>query len=84
MAARPRSRPSLDHRLYGSRTVDVPAWLNWWLGGLPHHSVHHAFPALPSEALPLATERVEAVLCRHGWPPLPRVKGYREALALLG
>jgi fatty acid desaturase len=71
-------------QLYGSRTVVVPVWMSWWLGGLPHHSVHHAFPTLPTDALPLATERVEAVLRRHGWPPLPRSNGYGEALALLG
>ena len=65
-------------------TVAVPAWLSELLGGLPHHSVHHAFPALPTAALPEATERVEAVLRAYGYPPLPRCKGYGEAFQLLG
>lgn len=79
----PQPHPLLT-QLYSSRTVAVPAWLNALLGGLPHHSVHHAFPGLPSTALPAATARVEAVLQRHGRPPLPRCQGYIEALKLLG
>lgn len=80
---RPQHHPLLT-QLYSSRTVDVPAWLSELLGGLPHHSVHHAFPALPAAALPEATERVEAVLRSHGYPPLPRCEGYGEAFQLLG
>ena len=79
----PQGHPLLT-QLYSSRTVDVPAWLSELLGGLPHHSVHHAFPALPTAALPGATERVEAVLRAHGYPPLPRCSGYGEAFQLLG
>jgi fatty acid desaturase len=80
---RPQAHPLLT-QLYSSRTVDVPAWLNELLGGLPHHSVHHAFPALSTAALPEATERVEAVLQAHGYSPLPRCQGYDQALKLLG
>ena len=80
---RPQSHPLLT-QLYSSRTVDVPAWVNELLGGLPHHSVHHAFPALSAAALPAATERVETVLRAHGYPPLPRCQGYGQALKLLG
>ncbi len=80
---RPQGHPLLT-QLYSSRTVAVPAWLNELLGGLPHHSVHHAFPALPTAALPEATARVEAVLRSHGYPPLPRCEGYGEAFQLLG
>ena len=80
---RPQSHPLLT-QLYSSRTVDVPAWVNELLGGLPHHSVHHAFPALTTAALPTATERVERVLRAHGYSPLPRCQGYGQALKLLG
>lgn len=80
---RPQPHPLLT-QLYSSRTVAAPGWLNAVLGGLPHHSVHHAFPGLPTTALPVATSRVEAVLARHGYPPLPRCRGYIEALRLLG
>ena len=48
---RPQTHPLLT-QLYSSRTVDVPAWMNELLGGLPHHSVHHAFPALTTAAHP--------------------------------
>jgi fatty acid desaturase len=78
----PQPHPLLT-QLYNSRTVEVSAWLNNLLGGLPHHSVHHAFPAIPAVALPEATERVERVLRAHGYPPLPRCHGYGEAFKLL-
>ena len=80
---RPQSHPLLT-QLYSSRTVDVPAWVNELLGGLPHHSVHHAFPALSTAALPAATERVESVLRAHGYSSLPRCQDYGQALKLLG
>ncbi len=79
----PQPHPLLS-QLYGSRTVVVPAWLNGWLGGLPHHSTHHAFPAIPTRRLPQATARLQQVLSTHGYPPLPCCQGYREALRQLG
>ncbi|MEY4359137.1 MAG: hypothetical protein RLZZ631_623 [Cyanobacteriota bacterium] len=79
----PQPHPLLS-QLYGSRTVAVPAWLNGWLGGLPHHSAHHAFPAIPASRLPQATARLQAVLLRHGYPPLPSCRGYLEAINRLG
>lgn len=80
---RHQSSPLLS-QLYGSRTVRAGAWLNALMGGLPHHSAHHAFPAIPSSRLPLASARVAAVLVAHGQPPVPSVAGYGAALALLG
>ncbi|MEB3208190.1 MAG: hypothetical protein VKK63_04665, partial [Synechococcus sp.] len=44
---------------------------------------HHAFPAIPSERLPLATRRIAMVLERHGAPPLPTLPSYGEALRVM-
>jgi fatty acid desaturase len=79
----PQPHPLLS-QLYGSRTVAVPDWLNGWLGGLPHHSAHHAFPAIATGRLPQATARLEAVLKAHGYSPLPCCQGYGEAVKQLG
>jgi fatty acid desaturase len=79
----PQPHPLLC-QLYGSRTVVVPIWLNGVLGGLPHHSAHHAFPAIPARRLPQATARLQQVLRAHGYPPLPCCQGYAEALKQLG
>lgn len=68
-------------QLYATRTVGTTAWLNLLMGGLPHHAAHHAFPAIPFQQLPLATQRIEARLNEAGRPALPRAGSYREALA---
>lgn len=70
-------------QLYATRTINAGKWLNALLGGLPHHSAHHAFPAIPSERLPLATRRIALVLERHGAHPLPTLPNYGEALRLM-
>lgn len=74
---------SLLSQLYGCRNVDVSGWLNVVMGGLPHHSAHHAFPAIPFHHLPLATKRIERLLRDNGLPPLPRCSGYLAALRQL-
>ncbi|MEB3317828.1 MAG: fatty acid desaturase [Cyanobacteriota bacterium] len=51
------------------------------MGGLPHHSAHHAFPALPSARLPEASARLRAVLEEHGWPLPSRLEGDGKGLA---
>ena len=79
----PQPHPLLT-QLYGSRTVVVSDWLNGWLGGLPHHSAHHAFPAIATGRLPQATARLQAVLRAHGYPPLPLSQGYGDAVKQLG
>ncbi len=68
-------------QLYATRTVGAAAWLNLLMGGLPNHAAHHAFPAIPFQHLPLATERIEAVLNGAGRPALPRAGSYGEAVA---
>lgn len=70
-------------QVYSSRNVMVPSWLNALLGGLPHHSAHHAFPWIPSNRLPQATARLSAVLKRHHAPEIPTLNSYGEAPALL-
>jgi fatty acid desaturase len=70
-------------QLYGSRSVSSSGLLNVLMGGLPHHAAHHAFPWIPAGQLPLASQRIEAVLARHGLPPLPRARGYGAAAAAL-
>ncbi|MEB3208560.1 MAG: fatty acid desaturase, partial [Synechococcus sp.] len=67
-------------QLYATRNINAGRWLNALMGGLPYHSAHHAFPAIPSERLPLATRRIAMVLERHGAPPLPTLPSYGEAL----
>lgn len=77
------SAGALPHRLRQlatTRDVGSGPWLNALMGGLPHHSAHHAFPSLPSARLPEASARLQAVLEAHGWPLPTRVGGYGEGL----
>jgi fatty acid desaturase len=67
-------------QLATSRDVASGPWLNALMGGLPHHSTHHAFPALSTARLPEATVRLHAVLRSHAWPLPPRLKTYAAAL----
>jgi fatty acid desaturase len=79
-----RSREAhLLTQLYATRTIAAASWLNALMGGLPHHCAHHAFPAIPSERLPLATRRIALVLERHGAPLLPTLPSYGKALRVL-
>ena len=72
--------PPLLTQLYSTRTVNAGVLLNALMGGLPHHCAHHAFPWIPSSRLPVATQRIAAVLERHGAQPIPTLKTYGEAL----
>ena len=78
-----RQSSHLLTQLYGSRDVQAGTWLNSLMGGLPHHSAHHAFPWIPSPRLPVASERIAAVLCSYGKRPVPKVSSYFEALKQL-
>jgi fatty acid desaturase len=74
---------ALPHRLRQlatTRDVACGAWLNALMGGLPHHSAHHAFPGLPTARLPQASARLQTVLQAHGWPLPRRLGGYGEGL----
>jgi fatty acid desaturase len=70
-------------QLLASRTVIASKWMNAAMGGLPHHSAHHAFPCIPFQRLPEATERIEQILSRHGREYLPKACSYLGALRLL-
>ena len=70
-------------QLYATRNVAVSPVLNALMGGLPHHSAHHAFPWIAAARLPRASDRIEAVLGLHGWPQPPRLRSYAHALPLL-
>jgi fatty acid desaturase len=72
--------PQRLRQLATSRDVASGPWLNALMGGLPHHSTHHAFPALSTARLPEATLRLHAVLRSQGWPLPPRLKTYAAAL----
>jgi fatty acid desaturase len=76
-----RGESHLLTQLSATRTVGAAAWLNLLMGGLPHHAAHHAFPAIPFHQLPLATQRIEAVLNEAGLPALPRAENYRKAVS---
>ncbi len=70
-------------QLYTSRNIQAGVLVNVLMGGLPYHSLHHAYPSIPYDRLPEASAIAEAALARHGKPPLPRVGSYVEGLALL-
>jgi len=70
-------------QLSSTRNVRAAAWLNALMGGLPHHSAHHAFPWIASARLPLASRRIATVLQRHGAEALPQVASYGHALGWL-
>jgi fatty acid desaturase len=70
-------------QLYASRSITASGFLNALMGGLPHHSIHHAFPWIPAARLPLASQRIAAVLERHGAPALPQLSSYGQALTML-
>lgn len=70
-------------QLYASRSITPSPWLNALMGGLPHHSVHHAFPWIPAARLPKASQRIASVLRRHKAPAMPQLSNYGEAMLLL-
>lgn len=70
-------------QLYTSRNIQAGPLINALMGGLPHHSLHHAYPSIPYNNLPQASRIAEAVLQDHGKPPLPRVSSYLAGTALL-
>ncbi|MGB3291760.1 MAG: fatty acid desaturase [Phormidesmis sp.] len=66
-------------QLYACRNVKAAGWVNWLMGGLPYHSVHHAFPQIPYYQLPEAFRRIQSVLHRHQLPPMVMESGYLAA-----
>lgn len=70
-------------QLYTSRNIDAGPLVNLVMGGLPHHSLHHAYPSVPYHNLPQASRIAASVLKQHGKPPLPMVESYAAGTALL-
>jgi fatty acid desaturase len=63
-------------QLYACRNLATYKWVNWLMGALPYHSVHHAFPQIPGYHLAEAFERIQAVLQRYHLPPMVLAPGY--------
>ena len=70
-------------QLYACRNIDTFAWVNWLMGGLPYHAIHHTFPQIASNRLPEAFQRVQAVLKRYSLPPMATGSGYNSTAATL-
>lgn len=70
-------------QLYTSRNIDAGPIVNFLMGGLPHHSLHHAYPSIPYHNLPEASRIASTILKEHGKPPLPMVSSYAAGTALL-
>ncbi|MGK7962547.1 fatty acid desaturase family protein [Crocosphaera sp.] len=63
-------------QLYATRNILVPNWVQWLMGGLPYHGVHHGFPNIPFHRLPEAFDNIQSVLKEHDYPEMTRDKGY--------
>ncbi|MEM9907251.1 MAG: fatty acid desaturase [Cyanobacteria bacterium P01_D01_bin.44] len=63
-------------QLYTCRNIQAGRGLNWLMGGLPYHSIHHAFPDIAFSQLPDAFHRIEAVLADHNLPSMALERGY--------
>ncbi|NEO83354.1 MAG: fatty acid desaturase [Spirulina sp. SIO3F2] len=70
-------------QLYATRNVNGTAWVNWLMGGLPYHAIHHAFPNIPFDQLPQAYQAIQAVLKQHHQPPLEMTSGYWPTTVVL-
>ena len=71
-------------QLYACRNIKTYSWVNWLMGGLPYHSIHHAFPYIPNEQLPDAFERIQAVLQKNQLPPMVFESGYMASSFRVG
>lgn len=70
-------------QLYASRNLRTSELVGWSMGGLNYHAVHHAFPAIPFNQLPIAWDRIQMILEQHDRPPLVAGSGYsRETIRL--
>jgi fatty acid desaturase len=63
-------------QLYACRNLDTYPWVGWLMGGLNYHAVHHAFPDIPFNQLPVAFDRIQTVLQRYDLPLMLQGKGY--------
>jgi fatty acid desaturase len=71
-------------QLYASRNLTTHRLVGWLMGGLNYHAVHHAFPRIPFNQLPVAYERVQTILAQQHLPPLNTGRGYVQETLHLG
>ncbi len=71
-------------QLYACRNLDTYPGVGWLMGGLDYHAVHHAFPDIPFNHLPVAFDRIQDVLQRNGLPLMLQGKGYLHETIELG
>ncbi len=63
-------------QLYACRNLTTYPLVAWLMGGLPDHSIHHAFPKIPFNHLPVAFRRIQTVLAQYQLPAISRGEGY--------
>ncbi|GAB4373712.1 MAG: hypothetical protein Kow00121_17260 [Elainellaceae cyanobacterium] len=70
-------------QLYTCRNLCTSPIMDWLMGGLPYHAVHHAFPDIPFNQLPEAFTRIQNVLEAHRLPPMQLDEGYIKTAFML-
>jgi fatty acid desaturase len=70
-------------QLYSSRNLTTVPVIDWLMGGLPYHAIHHAFPGIPFHQLPQAFTVVQNTLSEYKFPPLKTGKGYLQETLIL-
>ena len=67
-------------QLYACRNLKTRPLVGWLMGGLNYHAVHHAFPGIPFNLIPVAFQRIQAVLRQHDLPLMKLEGGYLKEL----
>ncbi|MGD1699750.1 fatty acid desaturase family protein [Dapis sp. BLCC M229] len=70
-------------QLYASRNLKANFVVEWLMGGLNYHGVHHAFPGIPFNNLPEAFQRIQGVLKSHNLPLMKVDDGYCQKTCFL-
>ncbi|BCL36542.1 fatty acid desaturase family protein [Nostoc sp. MS1] len=63
-------------QIYACRNLKTSPLVGWLMGGLDYHAVHHAFPGIPFNQLPVAFTRIQGVLQKHNLPTMQLDSGY--------
>ncbi|MDF5706288.1 MAG: fatty acid desaturase [Nostoc sp. S4] len=66
-------------QLYACRNIGTSSLVDWLMGGLDYHAVHHAFPNIPFYQLPFAFERIQKVLQKYNLPLMKLEAGYLKS-----
>ena len=67
-------------QIYACRNLKTSFVVGWLMGGLNYHSVHHAFPGIPSTIFQKPFSAFQAVLRRHKLPLMKLEGGYLQEL----